>query len=499
MKAGPFVLFVALVPGLAGAQSLQNLILRNSFSASGAGARGTGMGGAFIAVADDGTASAFNPAGLAQLRRTELAFVGFGSRLTSEVMDEPRRDVTNQGHWAPEFAGLAVPLELGSRRLTLQVSYQRAVDLFGEGPASVVVPFSAVEPQDPSGSVLASEYRLELDAAQSGAMHTVSLAAGFEVTDRLLLGASVNYWIGSWQARGTELGYLELGDSTLGPPGTYQVSEETFSNRQRLRGLNLNLGFLINHSWLRVGGVLRTPFAGSYDLEEQSLITEMIYDQVRSESVEGYAHTRLQWPRSAGLGVAVRPLRWLTVAADHSFVEWSKATIENLPNGALRTELAVDETGQPEPYLYLDRNFFDLFPASVTTTENALQWRLGAEALLTFRKLVVPLRIGAYWDRSPVSDLETFRGRRIGGFTFGTGLNFDKLVFDITFERRSSEGALGVSVTSLGPQIEVPETGSFPIEKVRENRVVASLILRLGGDDDPVRKATRGLLGVSRE
>jgi hypothetical protein len=492
-------LLVALAPGVAGAQSLQNLILRNSFSASGAGARGTGMGGAFIAVADDGTASAFNPAGLAQLRRTELAFVGFGSKLTSEVMADPQPDVTRQKHWAPEFGGLAVPLELGSRRLTLQVSYQRAVDLFGEGPASVVVPFSAVEPQAPSGSVLANQYRLELDAAQSGALHTVSLGAGFEVTDRLLLGASVNYWIGSWQARGTELGYLEIGDSTLGPPGTYLVTQETFSNRQRLRGLNVNLGFLVNHSWLRVGGVLRTPFAGSYDLEEQGVITELLDDQVQSEPLEGYTHTRLQWPRSAGLGVALRPLRWLTVAADHSFVEWSKTTIENLPNGALRTEQVVDEAGQADPYLYLDRNFFDLFPASVTTTENALQWRLGAEALLTFPKLVVPLRIGAYWDRSPISDLETFRGRRINGFTFGTGLNFDKVVFDVTFERRSSEGALGVSLSSLGPQLEVPEVGDFPVEKVREHRLVASLILRLGGDDDPVRKAARGLLGVSRE
>ena len=43
------------------------------------------MGGAFIAVADDGTAVGFNPAGLAQLRRTELAVVGFNNKLASTV------------------------------------------------------------------------------------------------------------------------------------------------------------------------------------------------------------------------------------------------------------------------------------------------------------------------------------------------------------------------------------------------------------------------------
>ena len=43
------------------AQAVQNIVLRNSFSPLGAGARGVGMGGAFIAVADDGTAATFNP------------------------------------------------------------------------------------------------------------------------------------------------------------------------------------------------------------------------------------------------------------------------------------------------------------------------------------------------------------------------------------------------------------------------------------------------------
>ena len=70
----PAVMILALAVPVRG-QSIQNLVLRNSFNPTGAGARGLGMGGAFIAVADDGTAVGFNPAGLAQLRRTELAFV----------------------------------------------------------------------------------------------------------------------------------------------------------------------------------------------------------------------------------------------------------------------------------------------------------------------------------------------------------------------------------------------------------------------------------------
>ena len=42
---------------------------------AGSGARAAGMGDAFVAVSDDGTAASWNPAGLAQLRQPEFSFV----------------------------------------------------------------------------------------------------------------------------------------------------------------------------------------------------------------------------------------------------------------------------------------------------------------------------------------------------------------------------------------------------------------------------------------
>jgi len=46
-----------------------------SLSRAGSGARAAGMGDAFVAVSDDGTAASWNPAGLAQLRQPEFSFV----------------------------------------------------------------------------------------------------------------------------------------------------------------------------------------------------------------------------------------------------------------------------------------------------------------------------------------------------------------------------------------------------------------------------------------
>lgn len=59
------------------------------FLSLGVGARALGMGGAFVGVADDVTASFWNPAGLAQLNRKELSFMHaetFGSLLNQDFV-----------------------------------------------------------------------------------------------------------------------------------------------------------------------------------------------------------------------------------------------------------------------------------------------------------------------------------------------------------------------------------------------------------------------------
>ena len=48
------------------------------FLSLGAGARPLGMGGSFVAVADDATATYWNPAGLGGLDRTEITFMHAG-------------------------------------------------------------------------------------------------------------------------------------------------------------------------------------------------------------------------------------------------------------------------------------------------------------------------------------------------------------------------------------------------------------------------------------
>lgn len=488
-------------PQVAG-QAIQNLALRNSFNPIGAGARGLGMGGAFIAVADDGSAASFNPAGLAQLRRSEITLVGFDDRLAADLTftrlqsasNESRR--TNSRHRGLDFAGVAVPLSAGGRRLVLQFSYQRAVDLFGDGAAFVqdTVPLSELG-FDVATLGLPPSFRLATIAAdirpkQSGAFHTGSVSAGYQLSSRLAVGTSINVWKASWTTRGTSDTRV-LAISPLRSPLELLRVDQTFDYRQDVTGLNLTGGLLLSYSKVSLGAVLRFPFAGNYDLRQAERSTLFAgSEQLLATTNDVTLKSRLRWPRSAGLGIALRPFHGLTLAGDVSQANWSRAFLEDVPDGALLTsEPASGPNGEPGTPTYVNRNFFDLLPASETTTTNTVQWRAGAEYLVGLPGVVVPLRAGLFRDRSPILDPGTDSGRRVRGWTLGTGLNFSRLVFDVAFERRTSSTQVGL-VFRGG---ELIQQANAPRESVKEDRLVASLIYRFNGADDPLVRALKFL------
>ncbi len=493
------VVACALCPAGANAQAIQNVVLRNSFSLTGAGARGLGMGGAFVAVADDGTAASFNPAGLAQLRRSEIAAVGFYDKLVSSVTFPTPSGTdtisTTTEHGAPDFFGLAVPFEVGGRTLTVQLSYQRSVDLFGEGRATVqnTIPLSDIDP-DLSGT---GDFIADVVPEQRGAFHTISLSGGYQTTERMYLGAAVNYWIADWTARGRSAFRLRLRQPGGGPPLDVPVSQTDFVQDQSMTALSFNLGLLLKYPRVSVGLVTRFGFTGNYDLDENDVVTNYLAGRaLPPQSVSYRVKTRASWPFSVGLGIALRPFKGLTLAGDYSKAQWSRTTLQDMPDGSLLTPVEEDADGNPVEQ-YQDLNFFDLLPASVTTTSNTDSWHAGGEYLVVLPKIIVPLRGGWFRDRSPITDLESTEGKEIDGWTLGTGLNFSRLALDFAFERRTSTGRLALRLR--GGQPVDPGPLGVSTETVRQDRFVASLIYRAGGDDDPLKRMFRYLFGNPKE
>src|SRR5688572_12919627 len=96
----------------------------------GSGARAFGMGGAFLARADDATAASWNPAGLSYLRRPEVSLVGARNSFDRGPAGESPDD-TFKGY-TPDFMAAAYPLEFGPVAGSVQVSYQRVFSFVGE-------------------------------------------------------------------------------------------------------------------------------------------------------------------------------------------------------------------------------------------------------------------------------------------------------------------------------------------------------------------------------
>ncbi|HEU0105012.1 MAG TPA: hypothetical protein VFT38_02495, partial [Vicinamibacteria bacterium] len=156
-----------------------------SLSRAGSGARAAGMGDAFVAVSDDGTAASWNPAGLAQLRQPEFSLVygvtqrGLslsGLRSPDESMAFALRNPLDFTGSSVDFASAALPFSLVRRPATVQFSWRRLYQLsnvFGGD----IDRFLTNQPTVPVGSTF-------LEDRLTGAIDVLSVAGAVKLTSR---------------------------------------------------------------------------------------------------------------------------------------------------------------------------------------------------------------------------------------------------------------------------------------------------------------------------
>ncbi len=92
----------------AGSAAGQESILALEFSFSNPGARSLGLGGAFVALADDATAAFANPAGLIQLNRPEVSVEGRGWSYSTPYTLGGRVEGEPSGFGIDDVAGLRI-------------------------------------------------------------------------------------------------------------------------------------------------------------------------------------------------------------------------------------------------------------------------------------------------------------------------------------------------------------------------------------------------------
>jgi len=344
-----------------------------SLSRVGSGARAAGMGNAFIAISDDGTAASWNPAGLSQLVKPEFSLVhttssrgrtfeGFLTRDQSSIFTP----LTTWDTTADiEFASAAVPFRVGGKPVTLQIAWRRLYQLATrvQGDFRRVGVSPTARP----------ESALRVDANNDGSIHLWTLAGAVRVTDRLSLGGSLDFFGGGWEDRAN----VSEEPGILGPPDFLSTVQT-----DRIGGHNLSFGLLLAYPTLSVGGVYHGALRG--DFAETFSGRSSLVEPIDRRSAPG---AEMQFPRSIGVGVAWRPRPLLRLALDVTYDEW--------------TRFLVDETpGTPEGAV----SPFDGLPPELSATRDTFSVNAGLERLFSVKAVFVPLRLGVAYEPQGARD-----------------------------------------------------------------------------------------------
>jgi len=410
---------LALWCGTAQAQYTQYAVFTSSPNPVGSGARAIGMGGAFIAVADDATAASWNPAGLTQLRKPEFSFAYsyFRRREEYRVADHPEATgssvVSNDDL---NYLSIAYPFTLFERNMIVSLNYQllyefnKQINMFAKDANS--------------------GYSIEqkMHYRQEGKLRTLSPAYAIQITPRLSLGVTFNWWTDNlfwrngWQTDEVVKAYM-FSSSRSGTEFNLHYHERYYD----FTGFNMNLGFLWHaNRMVTIGGVLKTPFTAHVKHKRQDE-TVIYYPDLTMDKIPYYLreNVRLHMPLSFGFGIALRFSDALTMSLDIYHTQWSKFILEN-SSGERISPITAKLTRDSH--------------VSGTT-----QVRLGAEYLFILTNTVIPVRGGLFYDPEPADN----HPADFWGITLGTGASIKNAVFDIAYQYRQGNNVGKQALTSI--------------------------------------------------
>jgi long-chain fatty acid transport protein len=407
LKLGLSFLMVLLIGPFcsAFAQPVERIEFPSSPNPVGSGARALGMGGAFIAVADDATAASWNPGGLIQLETPEVSLVGatfYRSEDNTFGTNPEACGRENVSGMDINYFSLAYPFKLFNHNMIVSLNYQHLYDFTREWdfPLSQSIPVLSLS--------------RVIDYQQTGGLYALGLAYGVQISPTLSFGFTLNFWedwLGDneWKQKTKERG----SGIFVGFPFKYRASSY---DRFSFKGFNANLGLLWNATpRLTVGAVFKTPFTADLKHKHRanSLISfpSGILPDVAASDIF-CVDEKLDMPMSYGIGFAYRFSDEFTMSADVYRTEWQDFVLKN----------STGEKKSPISGL----------PISESDIEPTHQVRIGAEYLLIKPKYTIPLRAGVFYDPAPAEgDPDDFLG-----FSLGSGIAYGRYIFDIAYQYR---------------------------------------------------------------
>lgn len=406
----------------------------------GSGARAMGMGGAFIAVADDATAASWNPAGLIQLEKPELSLVGaYDNRRYDYGSDTHPEAATSSHDDYPSLNYLSATLPFHFfKNMVVSLNYQRLYDF----QRSLSYNYSYAS----AGLDLSQQNHFE----QSGYIGAAAIAGALELTPRLSVGVTLNLWTDElgWKNGWTETYRSHATGTQSGVPVT--IDTGIMERYDKFRGINVNIGLLWDtQRFGSLGAVIKTPFTASLvhrlELTETTAYGDPLNTTLPTASMSLEEDVDLRMPLSYGLGWSKRVDDVWTIGLDLYRIEWGDYIL---------TDSQGNETSP-----------IDGRPQEQSDVSATTHLRIGTEYLflLPEKKMAIPLRAGLFYDPEPAESdpLDFF------GLSLGAGLSRSTFSVDIAYQLRWAGGI------DTGNQIATSEADAI------QHAVLLSFILYL--------------------
>lgn len=367
----------------------QDFQVSSSPNPVGSGARAIGMGGAFIAVADDATAASWNPGGLTQLQKPEFSIVGAYVYRKEDNFIASHPEAGNSSSVGEEnlnYMSFTYPFIIGKYNTVAALTYQHLYDYMRDWTFSY-----SIEDYLP-----VYNYEIEGD----GNLYALGLSYCMDISKTFSLGITLNYWgdfifKNEWERLYTQ----KLNDTVI------MKEKDEFA----FEGWNANIGFLWEiwrndkENKLNFGFVIKTPFTA--DIDHNYLID--------GELDSDLEYTKMRMPLSYGMGISYSFSDTFILSADIFRTHWEDYEME-------------DKNGNK--YSPISNN-----PIHESDIDPTVSIRAGLEYLILWKdKFIIPIRGGLFYDPAP----EEKSPDDYYGFSLGTGFGTNSYAFDIAYQFR---------------------------------------------------------------
>ncbi len=284
--------------------------------ASGVGGRALSMGSAYVAVADDYSATMWNPAGLTQLRRmelfTSLSHLQYSNQAT--YRDNTTTDKTTKTKL--NSIGFAFPIPTYRGSLVFALGYNRIRE-FDAGLSFAWF----------NDSTRVQQNYTEIE---EGGMNNWVFAGAVEVTENVSLGATINFWRGKDDYH---LNYLE--DDILNKYyfQTYSADQQITTNYQ---ATNFKLGLLYKFTrFLHFGATIATPVTLNAKESWSEALKQVEDPDSPSSDFENTASSnwnyKLKSPFVFAAGASFSLLPNIVLSGDVEYTDWSQTRYASQP------------------------------------------------------------------------------------------------------------------------------------------------------------------------